>query len=249
VLPSEWPGAMPDSRATSTKGAYPRRPRGTSPGSEFSQFSHAKCRTAQEWTTTPEGFSSVHTQRDLSEQETHRQRFTELVRPELEVLHRASLNLCTQPADADDLFQDTLLRAYRAMDTFDGRRPRAWLFTIMRNLAINHARKRRPALLGEAVESSERELLWGIPVPRPEDVAEAATFDDVVMAALASLPMDTQRLVRLVDVEGFSIGESALLMGMSSTAARSRLHRARRSMRERLMAAPPSGWSSRQVRS
>jgi RNA polymerase sigma-70 factor (ECF subfamily) len=99
------------------------------------------------------------------------------------------------------------------MDTFDGRHPRAWLFTSMRHLAINHGRKRRPALLGEVVESSDRGLLWGSPAPTPEEAAEAATFDDAVTAAVATLPMRTQRLVRLVDIEGFSIGESALLVG------------------------------------
>lgn len=239
---------MTDRRAASTKVAYPRRHRGSGAEPECSQTSHKEGRSALEWSEIPRGFPSVHTQRDLSEGETRRQRFTELVRPELEALHRASLGLCNQPADAEDLLQDTLLRAYRAMDSFDGRHPRAWLFTIMRNFAINHGRRRRPALLGETVESHEWGLLWRSSVPRPEEVVEAITFDDVITVALESLPMGTQRLVRLVDVEGFSIGESALLVGMSPGAARSRLHRARRNIRQRLMAASGSGWSSGQVR-
>jgi len=62
------------------------------------------------------------------------------VLPEVPVLLRVAMSLTTQPADAYDLVQDTLLRAWRSLDTFDGRYPRSWLLTIMRNSNHNSHR-------------------------------------------------------------------------------------------------------------
>src|SRR5919204_17709 len=78
-----------------------------------------------------------------------RQAFATYVLPEVEVLLRVALTLTAQPADAEDLVQDTLLRAYGAVDRFDGRHPRAWLLTIMRRAEINRHRRRRPQLLAD----------------------------------------------------------------------------------------------------
>ena len=61
------------------------------------------------------------------------ERFDTYVLPELDVMYRTAWSLTRSDADAQDLVQDTLLRAYRAIDRFDGRHPRAWLLTIMRN--------------------------------------------------------------------------------------------------------------------
>ena len=62
-------------------------------------------------------------------------------------LYAMAMRLTRDPHTAEDLVQDTLLRAYRALDRFDGRHPRAWLLTILRNTNINRGRKRTPALL------------------------------------------------------------------------------------------------------
>ena len=76
-------------------------------------------------------------------------RFAAEVVPEIEVLLRVAQTLTRHPADAEDLVQDTLLRAFRSMDTFDGRHPRAWLLTILRNTNSNRHRRRRPDLLDD----------------------------------------------------------------------------------------------------
>jgi RNA polymerase sigma factor (sigma-70 family) len=76
-----------------------------------------------------------------------RDAFERYVLPETEVLLRVALSLTRRPADAEDLVQDTLIRAYRSIDRFDGAHPRAWLLTIMRNAHINNHRRRRPELL------------------------------------------------------------------------------------------------------
>ena len=75
--------------------------------------------------------------------------FARYVTPELDVLYRVALSITRKPADAEDLVQDTLLRAYRSIERFDGRYPRAWLLTIMRNAQINRVRRKRPELLRE----------------------------------------------------------------------------------------------------
>src|SRR6056297_4282422 len=79
----------------------------------------------------------------------HDQRFRDQVLTELPVLLRVARRLTQDGHDAEDLVQDTLVRAYRAFDRFDGRYPRAWLLTILRNTHRNQLRKRRPDLLDD----------------------------------------------------------------------------------------------------
>jgi RNA polymerase sigma-70 factor (ECF subfamily) len=72
--------------------------------------------------------------------------FDLVVVPEIPVLWRAAVAITGDPHEAEDLLQDTLLRAYRFVDGFDGRHPRAWLLTILRNTNLNRHRRRRPSL-------------------------------------------------------------------------------------------------------
>ena len=81
----------------------------------------------------------------MSDAATDDTAFERYVLPEIEVLLRVANSLTRNHAEAEDLVQDTLLRAYRAIDGFDGRYPRAWLLTILRNTHINRNRRRRPA--------------------------------------------------------------------------------------------------------
>ena len=80
--------------------------------------------------------------RDLSDAERARL-FEELVVPETDVLWRVALSITRNRADAEDVVQETLLRAFRSLGTFDGRYPRAWLLTILRNAERNRHRRRR----------------------------------------------------------------------------------------------------------
>lgn len=66
--------------------------------------------------------------------------FARYVLPEIDVLYRVARSITRHDADAEDLVQDTMLRAFRSIDRFDGRHPRAWLLTIMRNAQINRVR-------------------------------------------------------------------------------------------------------------
>lgn len=173
---------------------------------------------------------------------TRDEAFAEYVLPEVEVLLRVATTLTVQPADAEDLVQDTLLRAYQAVDRFDGRHARAWLLTILRRTEINRQRGRRPFLLDDPDAGLER-----VAVPpaaagaSPEEIVVGEMFDATVDQVLATLPVSFRQVVRLVDVDGLSYAETAKVLGVPKGTVMSRLHRARRRIRERLEEAGLTG--------
>jgi RNA polymerase sigma-70 factor, ECF subfamily len=161
-------------------------------------------------------------------------RFREQVLSELEVLYRVARRLTRTPTEAEDLVQDTLLRAYRGFDGFDGRYPRAWLLTILRNTHINRLRKRRPDLLDDEV--AQRLPALGAD-GRQDGTSERALndeFDPLVRDALAALSANHRAVVALVDLDGLSYQEAADVIGVPVGTVMSRLHRARRKVRAHL---------------
>ena len=173
-------------------------------------------------------------QKTISDEARNRA-FRDHVVPELEILYRVALRLTRNGHDAEDLVQDTLLRAYRAIDRFDGRHPRAWLLTILRNTNINRARKRRPHLFDD-----EDQALAAIPAHGAdgrEGAAEQALdgmVDETIVAALRALSGDHRAVVILVDVDGLSYMEAAEILEVPIGTIMSRLHRARRRLRTML---------------
>lgn len=172
--------------------------------------------------------------RELSDAERARL-FEELVVPETDVLWRVALSITRNRADAEDVVQETLLRAFRSLGTFDGRYPRAWLLTILRNAERNRHRRRRPELLsdpemaedlGPRTESDEVEVS-----------AEQHEFTDFVAQAVDELPDGFREVVDLVDINGLSYQEAADVLGVPIGTVMSRLHRARRRLREALVPA------------
>lgn len=138
--------------------------------------------------------------------------------------------MCGNPTDAEDLVQDTLLRAYRAIDRFDGRHPRAWLLTILRNAHANRGRQPSPDLLSE--EQAQR--VASPPQDGPEAVVLAGTFDAAVEQAFRTLPARFRRVVELVDLGGLSYQEAAASLDIAVGTVMSRLHRGRRRIRAAL---------------
>ncbi len=164
-----------------------------------------------------------------------RHRYSTYVLPEIDVLLRVAMSMTSQRADAEDLVQDTLLRAWRSIDTFDGSHPRAWLLTILRNAEISRHRRQRPMLLDDpdrAADADNSETAVSA-----EDLVVGQTFDAVVDAALAALPTKFRQPVLLVDVDGLSYAEAAEALGVPEGTVMSRLHRARGRIRQRLAAA------------
>lgn len=163
-------------------------------------------------------------------------RFRQLVVPEIPNLGRVALAMTRNRADAEELVQETLLRAYRGLASFDGRHPKAWLLTIMRNAQLNRVRRRRPELLDDPeVPSALTDP--GSLGRSPEDIVVDGTFAEVVERAFLALPENLRRVLELVDIGGLSYREAAELLGIPVGTVMSRLHRARTRIRKDLAAA------------
>jgi RNA polymerase sigma-70 factor (ECF subfamily) len=169
--------------------------------------------------------------------EGRRDAFATHVLPEIDVLLRVAHTLVPRPADAEDLVQDTLLRAYRSIDSFDGRHPRAWLLTVMRNAQINRTRRRRPELLDDPDVEMDLASDTAYGPGSPEEIVVGETFDAVVIEALDALPERFRHVIELVDVSGLTYPEAAEILGVPVGTVISRLHRARARVRDRLAAA------------
>ena len=174
----------------------------------------------------PTGVGQVQTGQDGREE-----LFAKYVLPEIEVLLRVARSLTRQGADAEDLVQETLLRAYRAIDRFDGRHPRAWLLTILRNALVNQMRRQRPEPSDDLGDRASASVEMG-----PEDVVLGSQFDAVVETAYRGLPERFRRVVELVDLDGLSYQEAAVSLGVPVGTVMSRLHRGRRRIRQHLEA-------------
>lgn len=164
-----------------------------------------------------------------------RELYQRCVLPEVEVLLRVARGMTGQSADAEDLVQDTLLRAWRSIGTFDGQHPRAWLLTILRNTHINRNRRQRPVLLDDPDVTFERHRGTTVDVPSAEDLVVDRTFDAAVEAAVLDLPEVFREVLVLVDVKGLSYAAAAEVLGVPEGTVMSRLHRARKRVRGHLV--------------
>jgi RNA polymerase sigma-70 factor (ECF subfamily) len=157
----------------------------------------------------------------------------------LDNLYGAALRLTANPADAEDLVQDTYLKAFRAADQFQpGTNLKAWLFTILHNTFLN--RRRRAVKEPVATEADEIEsaaaALPGEP-ETPEQLLLRNTLDADLQAALDSLPEAFRQAVWLRDVEEFTYAEIAAMLGVPIGTVMSRISRGRRLLYDRLTAA------------
>jgi RNA polymerase sigma factor (sigma-70 family) len=108
--------------------------------------------------------------------------------PEIPLLLRVATSLTGQPADAEDLVQDTLIRVFGAIARFDGQHPRAWLLTILRHTHRNRARRRQPPLIDGSLADLAHAPAFGMPPPTPEQLLVDNTLDTGVARALGRLP-------------------------------------------------------------
>jgi RNA polymerase sigma-70 factor (ECF subfamily) len=167
------------------------------------------------------------------EGETGDQIFNRLVLPEVDVMWRVAMSLTRNRADAEDLVQESLLRAYKAIDGFDGRYPRAWLLTILRNTERNRHRR-----VARAPVRSRHGR--GPPRTRPtrSSARRGPRFDEASPGA-QELPENFRRVIELVDVDGLTNQEAADVLDVPLGTVMSRLHRARRRIRDLLV---PAGY-------
>jgi RNA polymerase sigma-70 factor (ECF subfamily) len=162
--------------------------------------------------------------------------FEEEALPWLDAVYRFSLRLTGNEAEADDLTQETFLRAYRHWSTYTpGTSCRSWLFTICRN-AFLRGRERRDrrnesfeSELDVAVEAlASAEVLAEIRNEDPERLFFDSFIDAEIDAAIARLPDEFRQAVVLSDLEGLSYNEVAEVMDVPIGTVKSRLYRGRR---------------------
>ncbi len=162
-------------------------------------------------------------------------RFREVVEPEIAVMLRVARSLSASDADAEDLVQESLIRAYRGLDRFDGRHPRAWLLTILRNTNINLHRRQRPVLADDwELTHAARPAFGSAEQASAEDSFVAEELDAALGQALAGLDPRFRSAMVLVDIHDLSYAEAAAVLGVPVGTVMSRLSRARDRVRRAL---------------
>ena len=176
-----------------------------------------------------------------TDEQALRDRFERDVLPLLPSLYGAALRMTRNPADAEDLVQDTYLRAFRGFGGFqEGTNLKAWLYRILTNSFINTYRKkqRQPQTVDGPDDIEEWYLFDRLGARSVEASAEQEVLDslpdDDVKQALESLPENFRLPVLLADVEGFSYKEIAEIMDTPIGTVMSRLHRGRKALEKAL---------------
>ena len=159
---------------------------------------------------------------------TQRQRFEAVALPHLDAAYNLARWLSRSPADAEDIVQDAMLRAFRAFDGYRGGDAKAWLLAIVRNCwrSAGAAERRR----------GHTELDDAMPTEGagPEDMAEASSRRRRLDAMLALLPEEFREALVLREMEDLSYREIAAITGVPIGTVMSRLARARALLRERI---------------
>ena len=167
--------------------------------------------------------------------------FEEEALPQLDAVYRFALRLTGSAAEAEDLVQETFLRAFKAWDQFEpGTRAKSWLFTICRNVFLRgrERSKRHDEIVSESADRSG-------PGPNPINPVWVSTLgvdpegdffgsivDDRILEAIAALPEEYRTAVVLSDIEGLPYAEIAELVDAPVGTVKSRLFRGRRRLQE-----------------
>lgn len=170
-------------------------------------------------------------------------RFSELTMEYMPALYAAAMRMTRNPSDAEDLVQETYLRAYRGFEGFrEGTNLKAWLYRILTNTFINtyRAKKRRPDQvdLDDVEDFYLFRRLGGLEGAAANRTAETEVLDALpdaeVKEALESLPEQFRMAVILADIEGFSYKEIAEILDVPIGTVMSRIHRGRKQLQKRL---------------
>jgi len=189
--------------------------------------------------------------------DTTRAEFEQLALPQLDAMYGVALRLTRNPAEAEDLVQDAMVRAYRFWNTFkQGTSVKAWLFTILRNTFINgyhQSNRRRSARadLASQLPSLGSQAALGqasAPTGGPDAMMSERVTRERIVTALEAIPEDYRMAVILADLEGLAYKEIAEIMDCPIGTVMSRLHRGRRLLYKLLLDhAVELGWIERET--
>jgi RNA polymerase sigma-70 factor (ECF subfamily) len=174
------------------------------------------------------------------EDPAQRARFERDVLPLLPNLYPAALRMTRDPSDAEDLVQETFLRAYRGFAGFEeGTNLRAWMYRILTNTFINiYRKKQREPVTVQEEDIEDWYLFDRLGSSGAEASAETEVLDRIpdeeVQRALETLPEGFRMAVLLADVEGFSYKEIAEILEVPIGTVMSRLHRGRKALQKAL---------------
>lgn len=159
--------------------------------------------------------------------------------PHIDALKTFAYHLCYDEDDANDLVQETYLKAFRFVDKYDeGTNAKAWLFKILKNAYINEYRKKskRPTKVDfediVSYHDSEESVLPGY-LDLREELFDKMMGDEITIA-INALPLDFRTVLLLCDVEGFTYEEISKIIDVPIGTVRSRLFRARNMLKEKL---------------
>lgn len=166
--------------------------------------------------------------------------FDEEIIPHMDALYNFALRLTTDPNDAEDLVQDTIVKAYRFFSSYEkGTNAKAWMFRILKNSFINNYRKtsKKPSQVDYDEVSSYYESIRAERTQTSdlESLMFREMMDDDLSNALTRLPEDFRTVVMLCDVEGYTYEEIANMLDVPIGTIRSRLHRGRNLLKTELL--------------
>lgn len=186
------------------------------------------------------GFEQLSDGGLVKDERKKQQDFNEEILPHMDVLYNFALRLTADPIDAEDLVQDTIVKAYRFFNSYEkGTNAKAWLFRILKNSFINNYRKtsKRP----QEVDYDEVESYYETVRAERTETSDLERLmfrelmDDDLSKALSRLPEDFRTVVLLCDVESYTYEEIANMLDVPIGTIRSRLHRGRNLLKTELI--------------
>ena len=168
----------------------------------------------------------------MAESSTAARAFDAEALPHLDALYRTALRLTADPSRAEDLVQDTMLKAYRSWRQYrPGTNAKGWLLTILRNTFINDYRRSKLEPVATDLEMVEPHAIYrAVEDVDPEGAFFSKIVDEKVLEAVDALPPDFREVLVLSDMEGLSYGEIAEALEIPVGTVKSRLYAARQAL-------------------